>query len=500
MNATFRHLWRSGFAALLLGGLVSTTAAQDANRTSVDPGWLGLNYHLDVVREGRARNTVVIVTGTAINSPARMAGVQAGDTVWGIGGRRLTLESWAELTENVTAGEEVRLTLQRDGRRREILLEAARRERAPTAWSFGFSDRLASQADSLRKTLERRFNETRARLQREPGYITVLLAGDSATDATIQIVQDARRGFAYSFRTRSEGEVSNAPNSVSFRIEEPPNPLVHAPSDEPLVAAAEALARIRLDTLRAVTWVTTPQVYTLDGRYRLSPVTALPFEYMELKTPEADLLKGAYVQIRSEIAELQMARRSREMEIADEMVRHVRETERTDGVLSDLDGEYERFFVELTSLQERLQEMHEAVVRAGADAPEETGARARGVTVGPVPEVVVTTAPRPTARPAFTVSARLVGLNFVGGAQVATLNPSMSEYFGIDEGVLVMEVLDGTPASEAGLLPGDVIVRAGRTQIREVSELRRALAERRSGIRLRVVRKGEERTVRLPEE
>jgi membrane-associated protease RseP (regulator of RpoE activity) len=514
MGSPLRIVGWSALLALVLGVSPSSLVSQDLARVSGDRGWLGLNYDVDFVQEGRAQNTIVIVTGTAANSPAVMAGIVAGDTVWGVDGRRLTLESWAELTENLKAGDEVRLTLLREGRQREVLLEAAHDDGRGLfrgeSWSIvGSSSRLARQADSLRKTVTRRFIETRARLEREPGYIAVLLAGDSASDATIKIVQDARRGFAYSFRTAGEGDGSGAPGTVRMHVGKPPHPMSEAPVDEPMIAAAEALARIRLDTLRGVgevsadldLFVTASQVYTLDSRYRLSPVTPLPREYLELSNSEADSLRGQYVQIRSAIAELQAARENRARELAGEMFRRAREVEESDGVLADLDGEYERFFAQLHTLQERLATMHEAEIRERADAREETRSRGRAIRVDADPRsgasATVTTVPD---RPSFTVSARLVGANFVSGAQVTTLNPSMSNYFGVERGVLVMEVLEGTPASEAGLRPGDVITRAGRTEIREVSELRRAVVEGRQGIRLRVVRKGQERTVRLPGE
>ena len=90
-----------------------------------------------------------------------------------------------------------------------------------------------------------------------------------------------------------------------------------------------------------------------------------------------------------------------------------------------------------------------------------------------------------------------MGQHFVMGAQLMSLKPGLSEYFEADEGVLVVEVLEGTPAAEAGIVPGDVIVRAGRHAVREVDDVRRALAEGRAGLRFRIIRKGDTLTVRF---
>jgi len=66
-----------------------------------------------------------------------------------------------------------------------------------------------------------------------------------------------------------------------------------------------------------------------------------------------------------------------------------------------------------------------------------------------------------------------------------------------DSGVLVAEVLDGTPAQKAGLENGDVILRLGGDAVRNPNDLSRRVASLPPGekVRLRVLRDGKERNL-----
>lgn len=77
------------------------------------------------------------------------------------------------------------------------------------------------------------------------------------------------------------------------------------------------------------------------------------------------------------------------------------------------------------------------------------------------------------------------GRSAVAGAALADLTPELGSYFGSDRGALVLRVAPDTPASEAGLLEGDVIVKADDTEITSVADLRRAVGPRTSRARPR---------------
>lgn len=67
----------------------------------------------------------------------------------------------------------------------------------------------------------------------------------------------------------------------------------------------------------------------------------------------------------------------------------------------------------------------------------------------------------------------------------------------VDRGVLVVSVAPGSPAEQAGLMPGDIIVRFGGQEIARVSDLEQALRQHQPGDRVEIVinREGAERSI-----
>jgi len=94
------------------------------------------------------------------------------------------------------------------------------------------------------------------------------------------------------------------------------------------------------------------------------------------------------------------------------------------------------------------------------------------------------------------LSPYLAGLTRVAGAELRTLNPGLGQYFGVGQGLLVTEVSEGTPASEAGLRGGDVIVNSGGRPVTTLLELRGSLTTK-DGWELEVVRAGERISITL---
>jgi membrane-associated protease RseP (regulator of RpoE activity) len=112
-------------------------------------------------------------------------------------------------------------------------------------------------------------------------------------------------------------------------------------------------------------------------------------------------------------------------------------------------------------------------------------------------------ATRPPPVPAVAGGApRIVlalGQRAVAGAELMALNPSLGRYFGVEQGVLAVEVVRGTPAYLAGLRPGDVIVAVAGEEVREVDEVRSALARGYTSppVPLTIIRDGAERILEL---
>lgn len=83
------------------------------------------------------------------------------------------------------------------------------------------------------------------------------------------------------------------------------------------------------------------------------------------------------------------------------------------------------------------------------------------------------------------------GLSAVAGAQMMKLAGDLQDYFaGAEAGVLVLRVMEGTPAERVGLRAGDVIVSAGGSAVEDVPDVRRAFRVVGEPVELEVVRKG----------
>jgi predicted metalloprotease with PDZ domain len=91
------------------------------------------------------------------------------------------------------------------------------------------------------------------------------------------------------------------------------------------------------------------------------------------------------------------------------------------------------------------------------------------------------------------------GLRAVAGAELTELNPGLAEYFGVMSGVLVLNAREGTPAANAGIRAGDVIIRANGTNITSVVELRRIMMQAgpRTPVEIRLLRHGQPVDVRI---
>jgi membrane-associated protease RseP (regulator of RpoE activity) len=98
-----------------------------------------------------------------------------------------------------------------------------------------------------------------------------------------------------------------------------------------------------------------------------------------------------------------------------------------------------------------------------------------------------------SAGPAYTMrplAPYVLGQNRAAGAEVVELRPELAEYFEVEGGVLVVDVPRGTPASDAGLQPGDVLTHVDGLPIRSIMALRAGLAGGGTDLTVTLVRKG----------
>lgn len=93
------------------------------------------------------------------------------------------------------------------------------------------------------------------------------------------------------------------------------------------------------------------------------------------------------------------------------------------------------------------------------------------------------------------------GARALAGAEFTQMNPGLGRYFRTDEGLLVLRVAPGSPAAEAGLEAGDVLLRVDGAEVETLRDLRQAIVRARrdeqAEARLEVLRQGQPREVQL---
>ncbi len=185
-----------------------------------------------------------------------------------------------------------------------------------------------------------------------------------------------------------------------------------------------------------------------------------PFGVFVARTPETDSLLAQRSRLRTEIERVRATEVQRRAELARTTSSGQARASQEDPRLVGLVKTREKLSSELADVEEELARASlEGLARRRADS------EPAGVFVKEWPEA-------PRVRSVFPY---LVGERFVAGAELTNLNPELAEYFPASRGVLVTEVVPGSPAHEAGLKGGDVIVRVGDTDVDSVDALRRAL-------------------------
>ena len=95
----------------------------------------------------------------------------------------------------------------------------------------------------------------------------------------------------------------------------------------------------------------------------------------------------------------------------------------------------------------------------------------------------------------------MLGMQSMGrgrlGVRIESLNPDLASALGTgsERGVLVLEVLGGTPAEKAGIKAGDIIVSVGREAVSDADDLVSALRDEAGAVSIGVVRRGVKRTI-----
>lgn len=425
-------------AIALFGATAGASQAQVQARVQAQEsgarGWLGLSVNL--VASPRGASTPAIVTGVIEGGPAQRAGIRPGDRLVQFNGR-----DWAErytgFSPAVSPGDVVRLVVERDGRLQEVQLTAAERPRLTAVEPTTVT--LTLRADSMADWMFRAMDSLRVQLVMadEAGVLvrreSVLRAADSAAAA-----------------------LSGGRALVRLRGEELPR-VLEAPSFRA--------------TLRGI-----PELYEVP-----EPEVRPPFGFFAFHGEENDSLRTALDAVNQELRTLRSRRAARILELAATDGGNLRTIDRNDDELRRLEEQ----MAEVNDRALSLRAAMERVARdQAADQLSETAVwRSAGDADAPEPRQATW-----SFRP---LTPYVLGQNRAAGAEVIDLKPEMAGYFGVEKGVLVIEVTRGTPAARAGIQPGDVITRIGETPVSSIQELRLGLAEAGSDPSVTLIRKGD---------
>ncbi len=135
------------------------------------------------------------------------------------------------------------------------------------------------------------------------------------------------------------------------------------------------------------------------------------------------------------------------------------------------------------------------------DAPRATivGQRTPTPPAQPTPPPVVAVAPEaPQAYASPLVAMFANGSSGVAGAQLAAVDRDLGAYFNVDRGLLILSVLQGTPALRAGLKAGDVLLSADGVDLASAMTLQRVIRSSSDhAVKLAIMRGGKPRTITL---
>lgn len=180
--------------------------------------------------------------------------------------------------------------------------------------------------------------------------------------------------------------------------------------------------------------------------------------------------------------------------------------------------ELRRIMEEQRAIQREMVEVRRRIQADAFESLRET-LREEGVVIGPggatLPRAPSRGWPAPPGTPTRSDPPVLLGQRVVAGAEMASLNPSLARYFGVDSGVLVMDVAERSPAADAGLQPGDVVLEVNGERVETIQDLREQFSQRtivivgpgrapevrrseNTEIVMRVVREGESMELTFP--
>jgi C-terminal processing protease CtpA/Prc len=447
---------RTIWGILMMGCLLSQTGtAQEVSWSYRVPskGWIGITVDFTMSSIGGVEETVVVISEVVDGSPAEAAGIQVGDTITQMNGRAASQRSFSSL--NLEPGDLVDFVVNREGGSREITVVAGERPRSHIIVRPDIEE-MAIKLDTLRWAILNDLDSLRLSIEG-------LHLDETGGDFRIELLR----------RISPEGDLGGQGGVFRF-------------------------TQRFSDTLFAFA----------PGVLPVAPDFAMPFEAFLVKTPETEALRAQLLKVKQELISVRRDELSRRRAIAAAIQGPVEEALSRDALFQELRAKEEELVAEEDVLSDRLARVSEEQMRrqwVDVEArAQEASAYAQRTWAEAQRNLERLQEERTReAEEHYRQSLQrfrspvIVGQNLVYGADLAPLTPAMAEMLSAEQGVVVYEVIEGTPAAEIGLKDLDVIVQVAGQEIRSVGDFRVTLGMLEKPISLVVIRKGEPEPVEI---
>lgn len=452
---------RSGLISILFLACLAPPEAgrgQEVTWSVQEPsaGWIGFYFGFaKAVVDGREQ-TVVLVEEVVEGSPAALAEMTVGDMVTHLDGQPVSPELFTSLRQTLEPGDLVRLTVIHEGQTSERLVEAvrppARIRVTPDA------DEMIIHLETLSEGILRNLDSVRLSIE------GLRVTGDSG-EVSVHVLRSPSTA-------RHEGEIG-----FSFHMRD-----------------------VFLDSL----------AFRPDLLFT-APDLALPFEALIVQSDATMGLKEELARLRKELTGVQRAALSRQRELSAAIRGPIEEILREDEQYQQYRAQEAELVAQRAQLAERLKRVSEEELQKQwaemRNRSEEAFLEAQRARIDVLREAerdqrelererrsIYQYRVDPETDESGWVRFRspiIEGQTVVYGAQLAPLNPQLAEYFSVENGVMVIDVLEDTPASDAGLQGGDIIVSVAGEDVETLSDLRFGLSAFEGTLRIGVIRKGQ---------
>ena len=417
---------------LLLAGVLATDAASPVALTSQTVSVRTVErgwvgISYEPLQSMTGRVTVVI-TDVTEGSPADRAGIAVGDVLVSLNGHD-SHGNFNNIPLQVRPGDPLEVVVSRDGSERTVTVMAVER---PPGFRSEVSVTLTMTADSMEESMFRAMDSLRLTLVTPEGQEVRVLGMPGTSESRLRVVGEApERGV---LRELMRPDTSEPPTRFSFQ-------------------ADEVVQELNLEEVRA------------------------PFGFFVFRTEGQDSLRRAMDSFNREIREFRVREADRLPLLVDGSGHVLRDS--TDDALVGLKETLKSYVDRSVVLRQAIErstregsQPRTGYALSWRDPEEAEPAEAGGTLFGPLTPYAL-------------------GQNRAAGAEVVDLRPELADYFQVDGGVLVVEVLPHTPAANAGLQPGDVITHINQVTIRSLQELRVGLVRAGESVPITVVRRGD---------